>query len=49
MKELGGMKGVRLKDIIYGNVCEKSLRNSETCWTAKDPVRQGHAPVGETK
>ena len=30
MRELGGMKGVRLKDITYGNVCEKSLRNTET-------------------
>ena len=49
MRELGGMKGVRLKDITYGNVCEKSLRNTETCWTAKDPVRQGHAAVGKTK
>ena len=37
MRELGGMKGVRLKDITYGNVCERSLRNTETCWTAEGP------------
>ena len=43
------MKGVRLEDITYGNVCEESLRNTETCWTAEDPVRHGHAPVGKTK
>ena len=41
-----GRRGVRLKDTTYGNVCEKSLLNTETCWTAGDPVRHGHAPVG---
>ena len=49
MKELGGVKGVRLKDITYGNVCEKSLRNTETCWTAKDSFRHGQAPVGKNE
>ena len=47
--ELGGMKGLRQKDITYGNVCGKSLRNTETCWNAKDPVRHGHAPVGKKR
>ena len=41
-----GYEGVRLKDTTYGNVCEKSFLNTEACWTAEDPVRHGHAPVG---
>jgi len=37
--------GVKPKDTTYGNVCKNVIFNTETCWTAEDPVRHGHAPV----
>ena len=36
-----------MKDTTYGNVCEESLRSTKTFWTAEDPVKHGHAPVGK--
>ena len=42
-----GYEGGKAEGHYIRKLCEKSLRNTETCWTAKDQVRHGHAPVGK--
>ena len=46
-KTISGVVGGRAEMTTYGNVCQKRENNTETCWTADEQYRHGHAPLGE--
>ena len=44
---ISGVEGWGTDGTTYRNVWKKSLSNTETCWTADDQFRHGHAPLGK--